>query len=301
MRSETHLRHATPATPLGDSEPEHVLRQAIDEEGRRLRRRIVDWAGRWLPRALAGWLVAVVAGGVLAVVSMPLLAGVLLSAAAIVCVALALVARRQLYRVDGRRRWLEIPLLRERQHTLKAEQELDAAAHALATGDHRALLARRPRHPELLRAVMRLTYLAAEARAAERPTPQSADQHRDAAPRPVDVKPIERRMVAREHELVAIEAEIQALADPSDRGAQAKAAETRAQQRAAERAALEADRAARSRKRRGLPATVEPSHELGLQIDLTPDRVRNIQRAAPQPLPEQIAQSSENGVAGSAK
>jgi hypothetical protein len=90
---------------------------------------------------------------------------------------------------------------------------------------------------------------AREVRLADRPRSLREDQHRPAASKPIDTKAIDQRIARRAQELSALEAEIQAYADPLDTTAHAKATESREQQRAAERAAFDAANHGRKRMR----------------------------------------------------
>lgn len=203
--------------------------------------------------------------------------------------AYAIYARRMLVRARAPQRWSAIRSLRDRERAPKAERALDIAALALV-GDRSARQSlQRLGQPKLSQAVRYVESRIAEA-SATRPEPTRARKRAGNVRRlePPDQTVLRRRLLARETELRAVQAEIQALADPDHAPARLRARETRRVAKEAERAALEAGREARERRRRGLRATTA-TPELGLELAVGPEGIRSVRHKRPRPTPEDIA------------
>jgi hypothetical protein len=287
--------HSAQKTVLGSDEPEQELARLGYELARETRRRILRWARRWITAKLGALVATGVGAIVLGFRSLPLVAAFLSAVVVVVATSFAVVARRLLYRQNARLRWSEIQILRERQARMKAKDELDAAALALASDDDHALLSRRGRHAELLVAVLSVRHRLAEARSLERPQPPASAQHRPAAPARVDTRALERRIARRAAELEELEAQVQSLAIPTDGAAAGRLKEATNRRRAAESAAMEADSEARDRRLRGLSATVPGGSETLLELGFSADGTRDVTRRPTPPTPEEIARREDAG------
>jgi len=252
-------------------------------------------ARQWISAAIVAFALGSIGVIVAAIVSA--LDVIAVIACAVLCiVALAFVtgARRLMLKERAQRRWSQVAALRERQDRLRAEDALDLAALFLA-GDRAARSElSKMRAPQLAVAVRRLSheYSTAMAEAQTRPgTTASAPHARRAAsavpPREVDTAALKRRRKARQLERDALEARVQALANTSDRAAQEEAAK----KYGSAKEALQADRDAWARSRRGAPATQRSGgvqFELLSRLDGTQDVMHK-----PAPLsPEEIARQS---------
>jgi hypothetical protein len=273
----------------GDMEPEELAGQLARNAVHRLAHWAQDQAVEWIGgKAMLGLIGGGLVASALALISFPLAVGVAAAIVVVGATGLAVLARRLMHRAQRAGSWTEIGRLRERQDRLRAENEVDRATLALASGDHRAMITR-PRQRDLLGAVLRIHHQAAETRAASHPQPASAKQHRDRGPQPIQTASILRRVDQRTTEIEALEGEIQALAVPTDKLLQTQARERRKEARARERAALEADRAARERRRRGLRPTVPPGAERTLEVAFDPTGTRDVRHTPQPPTPEEIA------------
>jgi hypothetical protein len=278
--------------PGRDYEPEDVFREDVGRIYKRLRRRAIQTFRAWLTAKLAGILLGGVVGIALAILYLPGFAAALCGAVVILAAGYAVYARKLLKKEQRSRRWLEINALRRRQEVLQANNRVAVATLAL-NGDREAIRDSRSLPPELRSAILRIHQRVAQAENAARfPKPGQGEARGPALPEAPDLEPMKRRQKALSAELASVEAKIQALADPTDSEAPIRAQAAKEQSKRLDAAASEAEKLARERRMRGLKATMPAGGEQGLQIRFDPTGQRDVQRAAPQPTPEQIVREA---------
>lgn len=272
-----------------DPEPIDAARQAagefVDDQKRRARDLLLDWA----PREVLGLALAALGVSAASIIgALPILAivgVVLLSVAAVVSVVFA---RRLLHGERARRRWAEVAALRAKQDALRLQEAIDVVTLVLC-GDRSARQdLHRIRQPELAQALRVVQHQSAQARADERPQPRGHRIRQPAQPTPPDLKAIAARRRAGAKELEAAEARIQALADPTDDAGAALADELREDAKGARKAALDATKLARDRRRRGVRATMRAGSANALDVKVGPEGVRDVQQRAVR-SPEELA------------
>jgi hypothetical protein len=280
-----------PSSPLfsADQQPEDLAVEVARESLKKWGMRLADWGRAWF----TGKLVALIVAGVVSVVGAFVALPWVVAAGCTIVVAAALtwaVAARRLMHVErARRRWQEVGLVRVELRAVRAERALAAAI--LDTAGHPADRRRAPVHPDVKRALAhrdaRIRASAEEAAAG--PRAANAEQ-RSSRPSPpaFDVEPVRARLAHLDAEIKALDAHIASLADTSDRPAVQAARESAQEAREARNAALEADRLARDRRRRGLPATAAEGEQV-LRMTLDSAGNRNVTREPAASTPEQIA------------
>jgi hypothetical protein len=278
-----------------DQEPLDEARRAMEAAIKPALASGYDHARQWISGAIVAF--ALGSAGIIVAAIVSALDVIAVIACAVLCIgALAFVtgARRLMLKERSQRRWSQVAALRERQDWLRAEDALDVAALFLA-GDRavRTELSKM-RAPELAVAVRRLSHEYSTAMAEAHTTPgttASAPHARRAAsavaPREVDTAALQRRRKARQLEREALEARVQALANTSDRAAQEEAAK----KYGSAKEALQADRDAWARSRRGAQATQRSG---GIQFELLSrlDGTRDVTQKPAPPSPEEIARQS---------
>lgn len=281
-------------TEFTGQQPDEAALEAATRLGRRAWLRAIDALRVIFTVKSALIAVGGVGASVLAVLSLGALAGIACAAVTVGASVWAVFAGRLLIRERASARWAAIGVLRHEQRAVRAEAALDVVTLALA-GDRTAMgRLHRIGRPDLVRALRARDHALRQAAAGSTSARPSRADARAAAPPPApDTKKVRRHLSEREAELKAIEARIQAYADPTDDAAIRRAEAFRAQAKAAHDAALKADREARDRRRRGLPATVPPGREVGLELEITPAGVRSVRRSAARPTPEQLAAGNE--------
>jgi hypothetical protein len=283
----------------GDQEPLDEAKRAMEAAIKPALASSYDHARQWISGAIVAFALGSAGIVVAAIVSaLDVIAVIACAALCIVATAFVTGARRLMVKERSQRRWSQVAALRERQERLRAEDALDVAALFLA-GDRaaRAELSHM-RAPELTVAVRRLSYEYTSAMAEARNTPDSTVGPRRAARRGADPAPprgadtawLQRRREARQLERDALEARVQALANSSDRAAQKEAAE----RYGGAKEALQADRNAWARSRRGARATQRSG---GVQFELLSrlDGTRDVAQKPAPPSPEEIARQSPPG------
>lgn len=245
---------------------------------------------RFLTKRLASMAAAALLAVVAGFIWWPLIAAIVAGVGVLGSVSYAIGAQRLMYGERRRRAWAEVALLRERQRALRAEDLVDAVTVVLAKGE--SPLPKLRGRNDLVRVILRIRHLAGESHAAAtHPQASNIQQRREASPPPIETASLERRRAARALELQEMDAEIQEKAVPS-RSARDRLGEARSARRAAERAAFDADREARERASRGLPATTAPGTEMTFEIELDTHGGQDVRRVT-RPTPEEIARPSE--------
>jgi hypothetical protein len=279
-----------------DQEPPDETRRAMEAAIRPALASGYDHARQWISGAIVAF--ALGSAGIMVAAIVSALDVIAVIACAVLCiVALAFVtgARRLMLKERSQRRWSQVAALRERQDRLRAEDALDVAALFLA-GDRAARSElSKMRAPDLSVAVRTLSNEYSTAMAEARKTPGATASARQGArraasaapPRKVDTAAVQRRRKARQLERDALEARVQALANSSDRAAQQAAAE----KYGSAKEALQADRNAWARSRRGARATQRSG---GGQFELLArlDGTRDVTHKPAPPSPEEIARQS---------
>lgn len=273
-----------------DQEPGDAIADASRGFARRVSRYVLTWFRAWLPGHLTVMASSIVAVGTVAAVVLPALAAALLIALALAGFIYAVVATRQMHGERSRRRFGEVSVLRERQARLREENKLDVVALALL-GDREARgQLNRLGRPDLAQAVRAALQPRSEGVARRRPAEAA---RRSAPPRTPDPAAAKRRLVARAAEQEQVAAEIESLVAPSDEQAANRVEETRKEAAAARSAARAADRLVADRRRRGLPATVDPNQaRVGLELSIDARGRRDVRKVAPSPSPEDVAKVS---------
>lgn len=270
-----------------DQEPGEVIAEATRGWALRAARYLSALVRAWLPGHLGLMAASISAAAAAAVVALPALAAALLIAVALAGFVYAVVATRQMHGERSRRHYAALDVLRERQARLREENKLDVVTLALL-GDReaRGQLVRLGR-PDLTQAVRAALQPRAEVLTRRRPT----DAVRRSAPaRKPDPAAAQRRVDARAAEQEHIVAQIDALLPPFDQRRKNRVDETRKEAAAARSAARAADRVAADRRRRGLPATVDPNQpRLALELSIDARGKRDVRTGTPAPSPEEIA------------
>ncbi|MGI8862962.1 MAG: hypothetical protein ACR2JH_00955 [Solirubrobacteraceae bacterium] len=272
---------------MADPEPLEAFAEETKQVARSIAQRIVDSGREWLTGQLVALLIGAVGSSALAIAVLPIFAGVACALVTLAAVIYAIYARRLLATERRNRRWAHIQGKRVQQQQLRAQASVDNAV-LLIGGDRQASVGTL-RNRDLAQAVRHLLARLHQSALASRPHPQAAAQHQPAMPPAPDLTAVRRRLEQRQAEIKALEAEIQALSVPGDQALEAVARENRQAERDLSTAAREADRLARDRQRRGLTPTMPAGRELGLQLQIGPEGVRDVQRQPPTPTPEQIA------------
>ncbi len=272
---------------MADPEPFDAFADEAKRAARSIGRRIVDRGREWLTGQLVALLVGAVGSGALAIVVLPIFAGVACALVTIAAVIYAIYARRLMDTERRNRRWAHIQGKRIQQKELRAHASVDSAVLVIA-GE------RQPgpgtlRNPDLTQALRHLQARVHQTALTSRPQPASAVQHQPAVPPAPDLTAVRRRLERRQAEIKALEDEIQALALPGDQELQAAADASRQAQREQSSATREAERLARERRHQGEAPTAPAGTELGLQLNIGPEGVRDVQPTPSARTPEQIA------------
>lgn len=253
-----------------------------------------DSIGARLARRL---LLALGVGGA-ALYVLPIVVAVVGIALMVVIAIGAIYAYKELNATDRYRRHVEqVPALRLEQRALRAELVLQETILAIAgEGADRESRARvMARQPELARALRYAEHQRrplAAAVAAERREPPGAKFRRPAEPRKADLPKVRRHRQRLQAEIAALEARIQAATLP-DAQREREVQETGERLKALRQAALEAERLARSRDRRGLSPT-DPTGEHRIDLSISSMGVRDVQQRSPAQTPEQIVQAAQH-------
>ncbi|MGO9899666.1 MAG: hypothetical protein ACLP0J_08220 [Solirubrobacteraceae bacterium] len=219
------------------------------------------------------------ASGALAIVVLPVFAGVACGLIALAAVAYGIWARRLMESERRNRRWAYIQGKRIQQRELRSLAAVDVAILAIC-GDRQVRFSGR-QNPELTQALAHLEGRVRQTALAALPQDAGAAQRQPAVPAPPDLAAVRRRLQKRQSEIEALEAEIQALAVPGDAELEQDASERRQAELDLTEATWRAERAARERRRLGQKPTRAAGEEIGLQLQVGPEGVRQISSAGP--------------------
>jgi len=273
---------------MADPEPLEAFADEAKRAARSIGRRIVDRGRERLTSQLIALLLGAVGSGALAIVVLPIFAGVACALVTIAAVIYAIYARRLMDTERRNRRWTHIQGKRIQQKELRAQASVDSAVLAICGERQGGLGALR--NPDLAQALRHLQAARAHKTAlARRPQPASAVQHQPAVSPAPDLTAVRRRLERGQAEIKALEDEIQALVLPGDQELQAGAADSRQAERELSSATREAERLARERRHQGKAPTAPSGTEIGLQLNIGPEGVRDVQPTPPPRTPEQIA------------
>lgn len=272
---------------MADPEPFDSFADDAKQLARSLSRRIFERGREWLTRQLVTLMVGAVASGALAIVVLPIFAGLACGLVALAAVVYAVWARRLMESERRNRRWAYVQGKRIQQRELRALAAVDAATLAIC-GDRQARFSGRS-NPELTQALAHLQAQVRRSAAAAQPQPAGAGQRQPALPASPDLAAVRQSLQRRQTEIEALEAEIQALAVPGDDKLAQDAAERRQAEQELTDATRRAERAARERRLRGQQPSRPPGEEIGLQVEVGPEGVRQVRQAESSATPEQIA------------
>jgi hypothetical protein len=272
---------------MTDQEPFDALADDAKQLALSVSRRIFERGREWLTHQLTVLMVGALASGALAIVVLPIFAGIACGLIALAAVVYAIWARRLMENERRNRRWVYIQGKRIQQRELRALAAVDVATLAMC-GDRQARFSGR-RSPELTQALAHLQGQVRRTALAAQPQPAVAAQRQPAVPAPPDLAAVRRRLQQRQAEAQALEAEIQALAAPGDSKLEQDAGERRQAERDLTEATRQAERAARERRRRGQKPTRPAGEEIGLQLQVGPEGVRQVRNMDPSTTPEELA------------
>lgn len=263
---------------------------------KRARERLVDWGWKYVTLSLAKVVLPGVGAVALAIVALPAFAAAACCVVIALLVIYAVYATRLLKRADAELRWAWIANKRLHQRNLDQQIATDRVTLELMgeRGDQRDGKPYRAVPQDLRSALAHVRGRLAEARRASHPQPPGAAVRAPGVPGGPAIAPIKARLAAREAEHVALKAQIESLATPSDIEQAMKAEDAERTKRERQDAATAADRDARDRVRRGMSATT-PEPGQTIRLGIKPNGERDVRTGRGRPTPEQIARGEDAG------